>query len=156
VGKRTRERWWCGWRLILYVYTQLHIIIDTEAFYRGTVRAYRRSSQSYLSRRPLLLFHKKFTVVLFQPSSFSGEYFPRSVRFVRSFVRSFVGVLIEIDAGRSVLSFEKVSSSPTKDSLSPHFSSRRRRERETCARAKAITARVASYRIASSSSPSSS
>ena len=63
--------------------------------------------------------------------SFSRRHFSVSifrVPFV-SFVRSFVGVLIEIDAGRSVLSFEKVSSSPTKDSLSPHFSSRRRRER---------------------------
>ena len=79
--------------------------------------------------------------------SFSRRHFLVSFIFRVPFV-SFVGVLIEIDAGRSVLSFEKVSSSPTKDSLSPHFSSRRRRERETCARAKAITS--------SSSSPSSS
>ena len=143
MGKRTRERWWCGWRLILYVYTQLHIIIDTEAF---TGVPYARIVV-LPNRISLVVLCYSFTKKS-QWYSFSRRHFLVSIIFRVPFVRSFVGVLIEIDAGRSVLSFEKVSSSPTKDSLSPHFSSRRRRERETCARAKAITS--------SSSSPSSS
>ena len=48
-------------------------------------------------------FTKKFTVAL----SFSRRHFLVSIIFRVPFVL-FVGVLIEIDAGRSVLSFEKV------------------------------------------------